>query len=84
MKAVSIETAVLTALVVYIQLLVTVVVIVIAAAVIKLIGRMLYSLIRLVAPAVFPSSAHALISFHCVFGIVATCQPMPSSAVALS
>jgi hypothetical protein len=25
-----------------------------------------------------------LISFHCVFGMVATCQPMPSSAVALS
>ena len=84
MTAVSIETAVLTALVVYIQFLVAVVVIIIAASVIKLIGRMLYSLIRLVAPAVFPRSAHALISFHCVFGIVATCQPMPSSAVALS
>lgn len=84
MTAVSIETAVLTALVVYIQFLVAVVVIVIAATVIKLIGRMLYSLIRLVAPAVFPRSAHALISFHCVFGMVATCQPMPSSAVALS
>ena len=64
MTAVSIETAVLTALVVYIQFLVAVVVIIIAASVIKLIGRMLYSLIRLVAPAVFPRSAHALISFH--------------------
>lgn len=76
--------AVLTALVVYIQLLVTVVIVFITAAVIKLIGRMLHFLVGLVAPAVFPSSAHALISFHCVFGIVATCQPMPSSAVALS
>ena len=76
--------AVLTALVVYIQLLVTVVIVFITAAVIKLIGRMLHFLVGLVAPAVFPSSAHALISFHCVFGMVATCQPMPSSAVALS
>ena len=84
MIAVSVESAVLTALVVYIQFLVAVVVIVITAAVIKLIGRMLYFLAGLVAPAVFPRSAHALISFHCVFGIVATCQPMPSSAVALS
>ena len=84
MTAVSIETAVLTALVVYIQLLITVVIIIIATTVIKLIGRMLYSLMGLVAPAVFPSSAHALISFHCVFGMVATCQLMPSSAVALS
>ena len=84
MIAVSVEAAVLTALVVYIQFLVTVVVIVIAASVIKLISRMLHFLVGLIAPAVFPSSAHALISFHCVFGMVATCQPMPSSAVALS
>ena len=84
MIAVSVEAAVLTALVIYIQFLITVVVIVITTAVIKLIGRMLHSLVGLVAPAVFPSSAHALISFHCVFGMVATCQPMPSSAVALS
>lgn len=84
MTAVSIEAAVFAALVVYIQFFITVIVIVIAAAVIKLIGRMFYFLAGLVAPAVFPSSAHALISFHCVFGMVATCQPMPSSAVALS
>jgi len=84
MIAVPIKAAVLTALVIYIQFLVTVVVIVIAAAVIKLIGRMLHFLAGLVAPAVFPCSAHALISFHCVFGMVATCHPMPSSAVALS
>ena len=76
--------AVSAALVVYIQLLITVVIIIIATTVIKLIGRMLHFLVGLVAPAVFPSSAHALISFHCVFGMVATCQPMPSSAVALS
>ncbi len=76
--------AVSAALVVYIQLLITVVIIIIATTVIKLIGRMLYSLMGLVAPTVFPRSAHALISFHCVFGMVATCQPMPSSAVALS
>jgi len=76
--------AILTALVVHIQFLVAVVIVFITAAVIKLIGRMLYFLAGLVAPAVFPSSAHALISFHCVFGMVATCQPMPSSAVALS
>jgi len=84
MIAVPVEAAVLTALVVYIQLLIAVVIIVITTAVIKLIGRMLYFLAGPVAPAVFPSSAHALISFHCVFGMVATCQPMPSSAVALS
>ena len=84
MITVPIIATVLAALVVYIQFLITVVVIVIAAAIIKLIGRMLYFLAGLVAPAVFPSSAHALISFHCVFGMVATCQPMPSSAVALS
>ncbi len=84
MIAVPVETAVFAALVIYIQFLVTVVVIVITAAVIKLIGRMLHFLVGLVAPAVFPSSAHALISFHCVFGMVATCQPMPSNAVALS
>ena len=64
MIAVPVIAAVLTALVVYIQLLVAVVVIVITAAVIKLIGRMLYSLMGLVAPTVFPRSAHALISFH--------------------
>lgn len=84
MIAVPVEAAVFAALVIYIQFLVTVVIIVITAAVIKLIGRMLHFLVRLVAPAVFPRSAHALISFHCVFGMVATCQPIPSSAVALS
>lgn len=84
MTAVSVEAAILTALVVHIQFLVAVVIVFITAAVIKLICRMLYFLMGLVAPAVFPSSAHALISFHCVFGMVATCQPMPSSAVALS
>lgn len=51
MIAVPVEAAVFAALVVYIQFLVTVVVIVIAAAVIKLIGRMLYFLAGLVAPA---------------------------------
>ena len=56
--------AVSAALVVYIQLLIAVIVIIIATTVIKLIGRMLYSLMGLVAPAVFPRSAHALISFH--------------------
>lgn len=87
MTAVSIEAAVLTALVVYIQFLVTVVVIVIAAA--GVITDLRHR-ISAAFPAcfisfyVFPSSAHALISFHCVFGMVATCQPMPSSAVALS
>ena len=84
MTAVSIEAAVLTALIVYIQFLVAVVVIVIAASVIKLISRMLHFLVGLIAPAVFPCSAHALISFHWFAGMVATCQPMPSSAVALS
>lgn len=84
MAAVSVIAAVLTALVVYIQLLVAVVVIVITASNIVHNSCVLVTLMGLIAPAVFPSSAHALISFHCVFGMVATCQPMPSSAVALS
>ena len=64
MITVPVEATVLTALVVYIKFFITVVVIVIAAAVIKLIGRMLHFLMGLIAPAVFPGSAHALISFH--------------------
>lgn len=86
MTAVSIEAAVLTALVVYIQFLVTVVVIVIAAGVIADLRHRISAAFSacLISFSVFPSSAHALISFHCVFGMVATCQPMPSSAVALS
>lgn len=84
MITVPIIAAVFAALVIYIQLLVTVVVIVIAASNIIHNSGMLVSLMGLIAPVVFPSSAHALISFHCVFGMVATCQPMPSSAVALS
>lgn len=87
MTAVSIETAVLTALVVYIQFLVAVVVIVIAAA--GVIADLRHRIPEafptcLISFSVFPRSAHALISFHCVFGMVATCQPMPSNAVALS
>ena len=87
MTAVPIEAAVLTTLVVYIQFLVTVVVIVIAAAGVIVDVRYRISAAFpacLISFSVFPRSAHALISFHCVFGMVATCQPMPSSAVALS
>jgi hypothetical protein len=84
MIAVPVISTVLAALVIYIQLLIAVVVIVIAASNIVHNSGVLVSLMGLVAPAVFPRSAHALISFHCVFGMVATCQPMPSSAVALS
>ena len=67
MTAVSIETAVLTALVVYIQFLVTVVVIVIAAA--GVITDLRYRIaaafpVCLISFSVFPSPAHALISFH--------------------
>ena len=87
MTAVPIEAAVLTTLVVYIQFLVTVVVIVIAAAGVIVDVRYRISAAFpacLISFSVFPRSAHALISFHCVFGMGATCQPMPSSAVALS
>lgn len=87
MTAIPIEAAVFAALVIYIQFLVTVVVIVIAAA--GVIANLRYRIPAafptcLISFSVFPRSAHALISFHCVFGMVATCQPMPSSAVALS
>lgn len=64
MSAVILIAAVLTALVIDIQFLVTVVIIFIAASVVNLIDRMFHFLMGLVAPAVFPSSAHALISFH--------------------
>ena len=84
MVTVTAEAAVLTALIVHIQLLVAVIVIFIAAAVVNLIGRMFHFLMGFVAPAVFPSSAHAFSSFHCAAGIVATCQPIPSKAVARS
>lgn len=87
MVTVASETAVLATLIVYIQLLVAVVVIVIAAA--GVVADLRYRISAsfpacLISFSVFPRSAHALISFHCVFGMVATCQPMPSSAVALS
>lgn len=87
MVAVSVIATVLAALVVYIQLLVTVVVIVIAAA--GVIADLRHRISAafpacFISFSVFPRSAHALISFHCFEGMVATCQPMPSNAVALS
>lgn len=87
MITVPIEAAVLTALIVYIQFLVAVVVIVITAAgvIVNLRHGVSVSFSAcLISFSILESSAHALISFHCVFGMVATCQPMPSSAVALS
>ena len=84
MVTVTTKATVLAILVVHIQLLIAVVVIVIAASNVVHNSGVFVSLMRLIAPAVFPRSAHALISFHCAVGMVATCQPMPSSAVALS
>ena len=87
MTAVSVEAAILTALVVYIQFLVAVVIVFITAA--GVIANFRHRIPAafpacLISFSVFPRSAHALISFHCVFGMVATCQPMLSNAVALS
>lgn len=87
MTAISVEAAILTVLVVHIQFLVAVVIVFITAA--GVIADVRYRISAafpacLISFSVFPCSAHALISFHCVFGMVATCQPMPSSAVALS
>ena len=76
MIAVPVISTVLAALVIYIQLLIAVVVILIAASNVVHNSGMLVSLMGLIAPAVFPCSAHALISFHCVFGMFATCQPI--------
>ena len=87
MVTVTTETTVLAALIVHIQLLIAVVVIVIAAAGIIADFRHRVSAAFpacLVSFSILEGSAHALISFHCAVGMVATCQPMPSSAVALS
>lgn len=63
------ETTVITALVVDIQFFIGMIVFLIGAA---------------MRTGLFMLIAHALISFHCAAGMVATCHPMPSNAVARS
>lgn len=87
MVTITAVAAVLAALVVHIQFLIAVIVIFIAAAgvITDLRHRVSVAFSAcFISFSVFIRSAHAFSSFHCVFGMVATCQPMPSSAVALS